>query len=605
MSESNPELTATKEVEVYGLAGQALRWATPAQYFLAKGQTPPWVRDSGPLPETDEDEDEDEEPLPEEDSSHTEEIPEAPEEPTEPSEETPGEIPDGEPGFDTPALDETPEPGETPNPEPEEIPEEPTPEETPEPTPEEIPEPVPEETPDPKPTPEPDPAPAEDAASNAPASDTGEDMDSRTLAAYVEDGVNTPAQEDGSAGEEAVPEENTAPAEDSENSDAVPPTEDDSAPEETLPAEKEEDTDTEPAPEETPSDGNDVDKPTEPAEPAEPVTPSESEDTTPNNTENTDDPNETTTPEEPVAPAPEDTDESSPEKPAAPEEKEPEKTLDETDLSKADEMYPGGEFYDLELMPEDFFLPPFPTQGEEENKPRKAARATPGGEGEGFIHNYFLWDGTIVTEDGAVESLESGTYLIAIEPLSPTAQGPADDPMKFWGFLPFTVDAETFESKEGFITKYPIVLWTKFTWGDPVDLRSGNLIWEYEDLAIEAKERFAFTHTYESLRAGHDFSIGSGWEHPYNYSLIVTPLYLKMHTPGKPSVTYPIDYSGELIQPEDGPVLSEGGSGYVTTLEDGTIAEFGLQGGPVRVTKPDGKVLEFTGTERGYAASVT
>lgn len=282
-----------------------------------------------------------------------------------------------------------------------------------------------------------------------------------------------------------------------------------------------------------------------------------------------------------------------------------EKAPEEADLSKADEMYPGGEFYDLELMPEDFFLPPFPVQGEEENKPRKAARATPGGEGEGFIHNYFLWDGTIVTEDGAVESLESGTYLIAIEPLSPTAQGPADDPMKFWGFLPFTVDAETIEDKEGFNLRYPVTPWTEFTWGDPVDLRSGNLIWEYEDLAIEAKERFAFTHTYESLRAGHDFSIGSGWEHPYNYSLIVTPLYLKMHTPGKPSTTYPIDYSGELIQPEDGPILSEGGSGYITTLEDGTIAEFGLQGGPVRVTKPDGKVLEFTGTERGYAASVT
>ena len=71
---------------------------------------------------------------------------------------------------------------------------------------------------------------------------------------------------------------------------------------------------------------------------------------------------------------------------------EPEKAPEETDLSKADEMYPGGEFYDLELMPEDFFLPPFPVQGEEENKPRKAARAAePGGEGEGFIHNYFLW----------------------------------------------------------------------------------------------------------------------------------------------------------------------------------------------------------------------
>ena len=68
-------------------------------------------------------------------------------------------------------------------------------------------------------------------------------------------------------------------------------------------------------------------------------------------------------------------------------------------------MYPGGEDYDLELMPDDFFLPPFPYQGEEVNKLRKAARAAePGGEGEGFIHNYFLWDGTIVTEDGAVES---------------------------------------------------------------------------------------------------------------------------------------------------------------------------------------------------------
>ena len=158
LSEGGLTLTAAKDVEVYGLSGQALPWSTPAQYFLAKGQTPPWVRDSGPVPE-----DEDEEVLPEE-----------------------------EPGMDDPAPEETPKP------------------------------------------------------------------------------------------------------------DAEP---------------------------------------------------------------------------------------------------------DETDLSKADEMYPGGEDYDLELMPEDFFLPPFPYQGEEESKPRKAARAAePGGEGEGFIHNYFLWDGTIVTEDGAVES---------------------------------------------------------------------------------------------------------------------------------------------------------------------------------------------------------
>jgi len=61
LSEGGLTLTAAKDVEVYGLSGQALPWSTPAQYFLAKGQTPPWVRDSGPVPE-----DEDEEVLTEE-----------------------------------------------------------------------------------------------------------------------------------------------------------------------------------------------------------------------------------------------------------------------------------------------------------------------------------------------------------------------------------------------------------------------------------------------------------------------------------------------------------------------------------------------------------
>lgn len=573
LSEGGLTLTAAKDVEVYGLSGQALPWSTPAQYFLAKGQTPPWVRDSGPVPE-----DEDEEVLPKEepgmDDPAPEETPEpdtepdeAPEEPvetpedTETPEETPEETPGKEPGTDDSASDETPEPSETPEPDPEETPE-----------------------------PEADPAPAEESNNDEAASPSDEDDGGRTLAAYVEDGEIAPATD---AGETSVPEEDGAA---DANGESVPE-------EDTTPDTPDEDSENTPAPEDTtddataPEDGSDADEPAEPAEPETPPEPSEPEDTTPNDTENTK-PSDVTTPETPA--------ETKPEEPAAPEEKEPEKAPEETDLSKADEMYPGGEDYDLELMPDDFFLPPFPYQGEEVNKLRKAARAAePGGEGEGFIHNYFLWDGTVVTEDGAVESLESGTYMIAIEPLSPTSQGPADDPMMYWGFLPFTVDAETFESMAGFIEKYPIYLWTNWMWGDPVDLRSGNLIWEYEDLAIEAKERFTFTHTYESLRAGHDFSIGSGWEHPYNYSLIVTPLYLKLHTPGKPSVTYPIDYSGELVQAEDGPILSEGGSGYITTLEDGTIAEFGLQGGPVRVTKPDGKVLEFTGTERGYAASVT
>lgn len=350
------ELTAAKEVEVYGLSGQALRWATPAQYFLAKGLTPPWVRDSGPVPEPEED------LLPEEEPIETPEIPvEAPE-------ENPEEPPVEEPGTDTPAPDEPQDPTETPEPDPE-------PEETPEPAPN----PAPEETPDP----EPDPVPAEDSGTDAPIEPSGEDTDGRTLAAYVEDGEISLA---------------------SENGDAAPV---DSA-KDAAPSEGDGDGDPAPAPEETPDDTGDSDEPSAPAE---------GEDTIPNDTENTD-PSDVTSPETPADPAPETPDETKPEEPAG-----PDKAPDETDLSRADEMYPGGEFYDLELMPEDFFLPPFPYQGEEENKPRKAARAVdPGSEGDGFIHNYFLWDGTIVTEDGAVESLESGTYMIAIEPLSPTSQ---------------------------------------------------------------------------------------------------------------------------------------------------------------------------------------
>ena len=136
LTESSPELTAAKEVEVYGLSGQALRWATPAQYFLAKGQTPPWVRDSGPIPETEED------PLPGENEENPEDPVETPEDTeTETPEENPEETPDEEPGSDTPAPEETPEPDETPDPEPEEIPD-----------------PAPEESTEP----EPDPTPAED-----------------------------------------------------------------------------------------------------------------------------------------------------------------------------------------------------------------------------------------------------------------------------------------------------------------------------------------------------------------------------------------------------------------------------------------------------------
>ena len=150
LSEGGLTLTAAKDVEVYGLSGQAMPWSTPAQYFLAKGQTPPWVRDSGPVPE-----DEDEEILPEEepgmDDPAPEETPEpdtepdetpdeTPEEPVETPEdtETPEETPEGtpgeEPGTDDSALDETLEPSETPEPDPE-------PDETPEPDPEETPDP--------------------------------------------------------------------------------------------------------------------------------------------------------------------------------------------------------------------------------------------------------------------------------------------------------------------------------------------------------------------------------------------------------------------------------------------------------------------------------
>ena len=101
LSEEGQSLTAAKEVEVYGLSGEALPWRTPAQYFLAKGLTPPWVRDSGPVPEPEED------PLPEEDPIET---PETPETPVETPEENPEEPSVEEPGADTPAPDEPQDP---------------------------------------------------------------------------------------------------------------------------------------------------------------------------------------------------------------------------------------------------------------------------------------------------------------------------------------------------------------------------------------------------------------------------------------------------------------------------------------------------------------
>lgn len=55
--------------------------------------------------------------------------------------------------------------------------------------------------------------------------------------------------------------------------------------------------------------------------------------------------------------------------------------------------------------------------------------------------------------------------------------------------------------------------------GDPVELVSGSLNWNYTDLEIDGDEPLAFTRTYHSLEATNDCGMGYGWAYSFNYYL--------------------------------------------------------------------------------------
>ena len=60
--------------------------------------------------------------------------------------------------------------------------------------------------------------------------------------------------------------------------------------------------------------------------------------------------------------------------------------------------------------------------------------------------------------------------------------------------------------------------------GDPVELLTGSLNWNYTDLEIDGDEPLAFTRTYHSLEADNANGMGNGWTYSFYYRIKDLPI---------------------------------------------------------------------------------
>lgn len=134
------------------------------------------------------------------------------------------------------------------------------------------------------------------------------------------------------------------------------------------------------------------------------------------------------------------------------------------------------------------------------------------------------WEGEYVDLNGQIRKLDAGSYLIVFE----YTDGNDATEMEDTRFLPMEVAnkeaspgvvhmQEFYMNQIAAANGYPSIKDIKF--GDPVDLLTGALTWDYSDLYIGAQQdEFSFERHYNSAYTeAKDLGMGKGWSHSYLY----------------------------------------------------------------------------------------
>ncbi|WP_313152234.1 DUF6531 domain-containing protein [Lacrimispora sp.] len=142
---------------------------------------------------------------------------------------------------------------------------------------------------------------------------------------------------------------------------------------------------------------------------------------------------------------------------------------------------------------------------------------------------------------------------------------------------------------------------------DPINMNTGNYIYEKEDLIIKGMMPLSFKLFYNVMDCGSQGTLGEGWSHNYGVRLekIVGEDLLGIVLEDGREVPYSRKLEGEYVSVlGDGGSLSKSGLSYVYEREDGIGYEFGNDGRLCTQRDRNGNCRTFTYNKYGLLESV-
>lgn len=142
---------------------------------------------------------------------------------------------------------------------------------------------------------------------------------------------------------------------------------------------------------------------------------------------------------------------------------------------------------------------------------------------------------------------------------------------------------------------------------DPINMNTGNYIYEKEDLVIKGTMSLSFKLFYNTMECGNQGNLGEGWSHNYGVRLIkiVGEDLLGIVLEDGREVPYRRKLGGKYA-----PVMGDGGSlkksenGYFYEREEGTVYEFDCDGRLCTQRDKNGNRRIFMYNEDGFLESV-
>ena len=205
-----------------------------------------------------------------------------------------------------------------------------------------------------------------------------------------------------------------------------------------------------------------------------------------------------------------------------------------------------------------------------------------------FKHNQIAWDGTVVDENGEnpQKLAANENYIIVLEPSLPTMR-------QYKSYLAFRTSNIPSDKIVG-NRKVEFDELFQMKTGDPVDLLTGALTWEYTDISMYGDEDLPYIRYYNSTACEETGRLGYGWSDNYTYKVTIEPLYAEVVFPDNEKMYFELGYDGRYkSKPGSNFTFEAGGSGYVLTHKNGTLYDFDTEGNIVSITQLNGHVTDF------------